>query len=220
MLAAPEKTSTRTNVALIGGLTVVMLGAMAFAVPAGPIPVRPDARGGVLLGHGRLSELQAELVARQGHRFLVVDFTGASMGDDAFWRDPFSKITQRGFRLWAYVSLAADAEVVEREARLAAARELVRRARIETLIVNGPGAVQAAEDLAAGTSVRVLPVTPPGVELSERAAVVGPDEVSQLPGVLPIVDLSRLSDPEQAKAKALVEQRTDGEYVLSYSAVR
>jgi len=220
MLAAPEKSSTRTNVALIGGLTAVMLGAMAFAVPAGPITVRPDARGGVLLGHGRLSELQAELVARQGHRFLVVDFTGAGIDDDAFWRGPFAKITQRGFRLWAYVSLAPDAEVVDREARLAVARELVRRSRIETLVVNGPGAVEAAEDLAADTSVRVVPVTPPGVELPERAAVVGPDEVAQLPGVLPIVDLSRLSEPDRVQARALVEERTDGDYILSYSAVR
>ncbi len=220
MLAAPDRSSSPFNVVLVFGLTVVMVGAMAFAVPAGPIEAKTGARGGVMIGHGRLSELQADLWAREGYAFLVVDFTGADMGDGAFWREPLGRIAQRGFPLWAHVALGARATNARRAASLEAAQTLATREHIQVLILSGEGAAAEARVIGSASRVRVIAVVPPGVELEERAVIVGPDEVSNLPGVLPIVRAGRLSGVERREARSLVEQRTDGEYIFALSAIR
>lgn len=184
---------------VILGLAVVILGAMAFAVPPAPIPAGDN--GAYLIGHGRLSAQLADQLSRADYAALVIDFTGANLGEDALWRPHFRAVDRRGFPIWGWVDLDGELE----HGGMDQARAVARSEKLAGLYVHGHGAVDAAE-LLDRPNLKVIPVigaddTPPSgdyavvVDLDGFLAGKSGDAVAVLDAAgLSLADLERARD--------------------------
>jgi len=132
---------TPASAPLITLLTVVCLGAMAFAIPAARIEIdTPHARG-YLVGFGRFSARLAEQIARSGYSELVIDVTDAQLGDDALWIEHFRAVSSLGIQVWAWIDVTDEA-VREH------AGKLIRSYNFAGVYVYGRGAAEYAAALA------------------------------------------------------------------------
>jgi hypothetical protein len=189
---------------VILGLAVVILAAMAFAVPPAPIPAGDN--GAYLIGHGRLSAQLADQLSRSDYAALVIDFTGANLDEDALWRSHFRAVDRRGFPIWGWVDLDGALE----RGGIDQARAVARSEKLAGLYVHGPDAVDVAASLDR-PNLKVIPVigaddAPPR---GEHAVVVGLDAfLAGEPGdAVAVLDAAGLSLPEIERARAAADGR-------------
>jgi len=176
MLASPLKALPGGTAALIAGLTVVLLAAMAAALPPSPIAVRPDTvERGYLVRHSMMSDRLAELKAAEGYTFLAVDLTDARFDDpQALWRDHFDLVAQRRFPLWAWVDVTRGA---------GQAHEVLRSLTVSGVLVYGKDAVDVAAALRRERpALNVVPVLPVGSAPidGDYAVVAEPDRFADV----------------------------------------
>jgi hypothetical protein len=159
-MLARAKVLSGGPVGMIGGLTVVVLGAIAFALPAPPI--EPGTSGGFVIGHEWVIGVAAERRARtEGYAFAVVDLTTADLRPGAYWREHTDEIRKRRLPVWGWVKI--DRTEASREH----ARAVLRSVGLAGLYVYGPGAVEEAESLGrVRAGIPIIPVlvrgaTPP-----------------------------------------------------------
>jgi len=143
------KPSTGHTAPVIVVLAVVIVAAMAFAVP--PAPIEIGDAGAYLIGQGRLSAQLADQLSRSNYGALVIDFTGVDLGESALWRSHFAAVDQRGYPIWGWVDLNGGVEQ---------ARAVARGEKLARLYVYGPDAVAVAAMLDK-PSLRVVPVLRP-----------------------------------------------------------
>ena len=144
------------SAAVIGGLGILILGAIAFALPQPAISAGD--RGGYLVAHSQLSGQFAEQLARTEYGFVVVDLTEANLDKEAFWRMQLAGIGKRRYPVWGWVNVTGG---------LDHAREVLSTVSVAGLYVYGDDSVAAAAALrAARPGLPILPVigadeTPP-----------------------------------------------------------
>jgi hypothetical protein len=150
-MLGPTAEAPKGSAALIAGLTVVLLAAMAAALPPSPIEGKPGAaERGYLVRHGSLSDSLAELKAAEGFRYLAVDLTGARFTEDALWRRHYDMATRRRFPVWAWVDVSAG---------LDQARTALQSLSVAGILVYGKDAAEAAAALRAERpALRIVPV--------------------------------------------------------------
>jgi len=114
MLAAPKQIRGK-SAPLIGGLLILILGAIALALPPAPIVRQGDSAGiGALHAAGLFSDGLAEQHAANGYGFLALDITGASNDRDALWRKELETVAARRFPVWAWIDVARAGEAEEK----------------------------------------------------------------------------------------------------------
>jgi len=151
--------------ALIAAITLIMLGAMAFAVPPSRIEVSViGVERGYLVSHTRLSATLAQNVAADGYTYLAIDLTTA--GDAALWSRQLDRVNEVQFPVWAWIDLGGG----DTEKKL---RELLPGLNLSGVFLAGPGAVARARQFAAANpSLTVLPVVSAGAERPEGPCAV------------------------------------------------
>ena len=114
MLAAPKQPRGK-SAPLIGGLLIIILAAIALALPPAPISRQADSGGvGALHAAGLFSDGLAEQHAANGYGFLALDITGASRDRDALWRRQLEVVAARRFPVWAWIDVARAGESEEK----------------------------------------------------------------------------------------------------------
>jgi len=103
MLSASKLVKSQSG-AVIGGLVVVMLAAIAIALPPSPIHIEAD-RGGVgsLESASLFSDGIAEQNAAAGFGFLALDLSRVSTNADALWRQQLELLSSRRLPIWGWV---------------------------------------------------------------------------------------------------------------------
>jgi len=195
----PFRASRTAPVILV--LAIVILAAMAFAVPPAPIPAGDN--GAYLIGHGRLSAELADQLSRSNYAALVIDFTGANLGEDALWRPHFRAVDRRGFPIWGWVDVDGGTEQ---------ARAVARSEKLSGLYVHGADAVRVAAEIARKQpNLEVIPVIgakdePPS---GEYAVVVGLDDflAGKPRDAVAVLDAASLSLQDVDRARAAADGR-------------
>lgn len=94
-------------------LALVLLGAIAFAIPPAPLE---GGSGGLLVTHSQISEALAETSAQAGYSFLVIDLYAAALdGPAALWVDHLDRVRRRRYPVWGWIDGRTD---FERAARM------------------------------------------------------------------------------------------------------
>lgn len=208
MLAPAPKEPTRGSAPLIGGLTVLLLAAMAAALPPSPIAVRPGSPDrGYLVRRSTLSDRLAELKAAEGYTFLAVDLTGARYDGEALWRDHFDRVSRRRFPIWGWIDVSGGP---------GPAYDALRSLTVAGLLVYGKDAVQVAAALRRERpALTVLPVLPQGSPPVEGpcAVVTEPARFAQVSnsGAMAVLAADRLSTGEIEELRSAAE----GPYLVS-----
>lgn len=134
-------------------LSLIFVGAIAFAIPPAPFEIRMDVERGFLVGHSRFSDQLAEQLVAGGYTYLAIDLTQARLerGEDTFWRRHFRHVASRRLPIWGWVDVSRGSEH---------ARNVVRSVNLAGLFVAGRDAAQVARDLAGGMrdDFRIVPV--------------------------------------------------------------
>jgi len=135
MLAAPKLPRSR-SAALIGGLLVAILAAIAMALPPSPIAREADvANVGALYGTSEFSDGLAEQIARTGFGYMALDLTSAGPERDAFWRTQLEVVAARRFPVWGWVDLSRNGD---------AAMKLIGELKLSGVFLYGEGAEDRA----------------------------------------------------------------------------
>ena len=104
--------------AVIVMVTLIMLGAMAFAVPPPRIEVKATGvQRGYLVSHSRFSATLAANLAAHGYTYLVVDLTRAGAEEGAHWPGHLDRVNEVQFPVWGWIEL--DSATEQEAARLA-----------------------------------------------------------------------------------------------------
>jgi len=143
----------RRSAPLITGLTLVLLVAIAYAIPRGRIEA--DVTGvqrGLLVGPSRFSDQLAEIVSRDGYNFLAIDLTEASHDPNALWVGEFDEVA-RIFEVWGWV-----------DARRGLAQAKTLTVPLKGLFLYAATPAQVEEVRRARPGLRVVPVAPPGAQ--------------------------------------------------------
>jgi len=102
--------SPRRSGAIITILTVLVLGAMANAIPrARLVPTVTGVERGCLVSEGRFSTMLAEIQSRSGYNYMAIDLTHAPLHGDAIWREPFDDVS-RIYPVWGWVDVRAGVD--------------------------------------------------------------------------------------------------------------
>jgi hypothetical protein len=110
MLGDSQSPAERRTPALITGLTILALGAMAMAIP--PARLTPKVTGvqrGFVVSSGSFSDLLAELLNGHGYTYMAVDLTQVPVRAGEIWRDQFNDVS-RIFPVWGWVDVRSGAE--------------------------------------------------------------------------------------------------------------
>lgn len=108
MLSAPKLPSSNSG-PVIGGVFVVMLAAIAIALPPSPIESSQDNRGfGSLESASLFSDGIAELNAQNGYGHMVLDLTQASVAKDSLWRKNLAIVSARRYPVWGWIEGTRD----------------------------------------------------------------------------------------------------------------
>jgi len=156
MLAVPPQ--LRSNTApVVGGLLILILAAIAMALPPAPIATQEGTGGlGTLESPGLFSAGMAEQNATGGYGFLVLDVTQAKLEQHSLWRTELDLVAKRRFEVWGWVNLARASESHEK---------LFGSLNLAGIYLFGPDAVIAAASLSGASASRgrpVIPVVPAG----------------------------------------------------------
>ena len=102
MLGATPRARGPKSATAITALTVIFLGAVALAIPDGPIEITTDHARGRLVSHVDVSDDIAMQFAKSGYTFLAVDVTGADLSKGTLLHRHLHRVTKR-FTLWAWI---------------------------------------------------------------------------------------------------------------------
>lgn len=196
-------------------LSLIFVGAIAFAIPPAPFEIDPSVERGYLVGHSRFSDQLAEQLVGDGYTYLAIDLTRARLerGEDTFWRRHFRHVAARRLPIWGWVDVSGGT---------AHASDIVRSVNLAGLFVVGGNAVEAAQELRGRVrdDFRIVPVvrfgtTPPegefAVAMTEKEFVADQDRFD-----LPIL----LADQLDASAIRAARGAADGDYLVARIAVR
>lgn len=162
MLAAPPQLKISTA-PLVGGLVILLLGAIAAALPPSPIATQEGTGGlGTLESPGLFSSGLAEQNAAAGYGYLVLDVSEVRLDQKSLWRSELDLVAQRRFAIWGWIDTKRAKE---------SAAELVSSLNLAGVYVYGEDAGAVAESLrtnARGRPVIAIPTPnaprPSGVE--------------------------------------------------------
>ncbi len=149
MFGGSTQPSARGTPAMVAGLTILALAAMAIAIP--PARLTPKVTGferGVLVSGASFSDMLAELLNGNGYTYMAIDLTHARLGAGEIWRVQFDEVS-RIFPVWGWVDARSGAEQ---------ARNVAAALPLSGLFVYGakPGDLEAVR--AAKPGLRVVPV--------------------------------------------------------------
>jgi len=106
-MLAPTPQTRAQSAPLIGGLLILVLAAIALALPPSPIERAPGSEGiGALFAPGLFSDGLAEQNARNGYGYMALDITGASDDREALWREQLEVVSARRYPVWAWIDVA------------------------------------------------------------------------------------------------------------------
>ena len=111
MLGATPRARGPGSAGAITALTVIILGAVALAIPDGPIEITTERARGRLVSHVDVSDDIAMQFAKSGYTFLAVDVTGGDLSKGTHLHRHLHRVAKR-FTLWAWI----DARIVAKEA--------------------------------------------------------------------------------------------------------
>jgi len=110
MFGGPEHVSSRGTPALITGLTILALGAMATAIPpARLVPTVSGVERGCLVSSASFSDMMAEFLNGQGYNYLAIDCTRVPLGAGDVWRRQFDAAS-RIYPVWGWVDMRGGVE--------------------------------------------------------------------------------------------------------------
>lgn len=105
MFGRPPQSAPRSAAALVTGLTILALGAMAAAIP--PARLTPGVTGverGYLVGGASFSDMMAELLNGNGYTYMAIDLTRAKLRAGEIWRVQFDEVS-RIFPVWGWIDV-------------------------------------------------------------------------------------------------------------------
>lgn len=211
MLGTPKPAPRAGSGLHVTVLAVVMLGAMAFAIPPAPIKTTKDGfERGLLVSHMRFSDLMAEQIANNGYTYLAIDVTLADTSRDALWRAHLDVVESRRFDVWGYCDLRGEGEEQ--------ARAIVRSLNLAGLFVYGPDAVrQAAALRRERAGLRVVPIVRPGgaPPKGEHAVALDRSAFVATDAKLPVL----IADQLDAAAVADARKQAKGSYLIADVAI-
>jgi len=113
MLVAPLK--FRSNTApLVGGLVILVLAAIAMALPPAPITTQGGTGGlGTIESTGLFGSGLAELNAAAGYGYLTLDLSAVNLSKNSFWREELDVVAQRRFSVWGWIDTTRAKEQPE-----------------------------------------------------------------------------------------------------------
>jgi len=197
---------------LIVGLTIVFLGAMAFAIPEPAIEKRAQARGGYLVGKGQLSDVLAEQKASEGYAYFAVDLTGATVGKPpAHWVNHLNRTAGRRFPIWGWLDTRGGID---------AAAEVLHGIQLAGLYVWGPDSRAFAAALRAKKpGLEILPVLREGESPAAGEACAIALSAEAFPGdgrARPVLIAGQLDYAAIEAARS----RATGDYLIATVPVR
>jgi hypothetical protein len=206
MFGGVDETRGVRSGAIIGGLTVLALAAMATAIP--PARLTPKTTGverGYVVSGASFSDMLAEMLNSDGYTYMAVDLTRADLRSGEVWRTQFDRAS-RIFPVWAWIDARGGIEQAE---KVAAALP------ISGLLLYGakPADIEAVR--AAKPGLRVVPVVTQAA--GDAAVALPPDRFAAEAGQvkMPVLLASRLreSEIEDLLAKA------PGDYLVCSIAI-
>lgn len=212
MLGGVQAPSPRSSAALVTGLTLLALAAMAAAIP--PARLTPKTTGierGYLVSGASFSDMMAELLNGNGYTYMAIDLTEAQLRAGEVWRVQFDDVS-RIFPVWGWVDVRGGADH---------AKKVAASLPLSGLFLYGAKPEDADEVRAAKPGLRVVPVVRAGETWSgkgDAGVALPPDRfAAEASGVKFPVLLAALLDEtaiEAARAKA------PGEYLVCSIAIR
>lgn len=150
MFGGIDETKGARSGAVIAGLTVLALAAMATAIP--PARLTPKATGverGYVVSGASFSDMLAEMLNADGYTYMAVDLSRADLRSGEVWRVQFDRAS-RIFPVWAWIDARQGIEQ---------AQKVAASLPIAGLLLYGakPADVEAVRDAKPG--LRVVPVT-------------------------------------------------------------
>ncbi|MHC4956924.1 MAG: hypothetical protein ACYTGN_01015 [Planctomycetota bacterium] len=202
MAIASGRLRPGNTTALVTVLALVMLGAMAFAVPPSRLTVQAgEGDRGYLVSHSRFSSVLASQIANDGYSMLAIDLSASGMGKEAAWRTHLDMVAEVQFPTWGWIDT--------RRVSADATEQIAAGANVAGLFVYGPGADDLAKRLRAEFGgLRVVPVINRGDSAPDmpHAVAMGLDDFVEFAGEtdFPVLRAARLSigDIEEARAAA------------------
>lgn len=195
-------------------LSLVFVGAIAFAIPPAPFEIDPGVERGYLVGHSRFSDPLAEQLVGDGYTYLAIDLTQARLesGEDTFWRRHFRDVASRRLPIWGWVDVSRGS---------AHAKDVVRNVNLAGLFVAGRNAVQAAQEIRGQVrdEFRIVPVVRLGAAPPEgefAVAMTGEEFVANQDRFdLPVL----VADQLDAAAIRAAREAAAGDYLVAGIAV-
>jgi hypothetical protein len=211
MLGGFDEGGSRRSAALIAGLTVLALAAMATAIP--PARLTPRATGverGYLVSGASFSDMLAELLNRDGYTYMAIDLTRAQLRPGEVWRAQFDNAS-RIFPVWGWVDAREGVEQ---------ARKVATALPISGLLLYGAKPEEVEAVRAAKPGLRVVPVVNAGATWAGKgdAAVALPPErflADAGQAKLPVLLAARLREAEIEDLLAKVP----GDYLVCSIAI-
>ncbi len=169
MLGGFQAPAPRRSAALVTGLTILALGAMAAAIP--PARLTPQVTGverGYLVSGAGYSDMMAELLNGNGYTYMAIDLTRAKLRGGEIWRVQFDEVS-RIFPVWGWVDVRGGAEQ---------ARNVAASLPLSGLFLYGATPMDAEAVRAVKPGLRVVPVVLAGETWSGKGdtAVALPPE--------------------------------------------
>ena len=140
--------------AVITAITLIMLGAMAFAVPPARIEVEEGGhQRGYLVPHSQFSPGLALNVAADGYTYLAIDLTTADTTKGAHWSMHLDRVNEVQYPVWGWIELGGAAE---QEAIRLAQVAAVEHASAKALVKNFEAKGSLTRDLAKQSIAAVI----------------------------------------------------------------
>jgi hypothetical protein len=209
MLGATTRAGAPKSAAAITALTVIILGAVAFAIPDGPIEIATEQARGRLVSHVDVSDDMAVQFSKSGYSFLAVDVSGADLAKGTHLHRHLHRVAKR-YTLWAWI----DAGVGAKEAG-----RLLTTFPFEGVFLYGADAPDLARTLSADEAFDALVIH--AVQRADRAPAGAPCvafQGSAFPGsgvAMPVLlgETLGLGEIEKARAKA------EGDYLVTRASL-
>jgi hypothetical protein len=210
MFGGSQKISARGTPALVTGLTILALGAMAAAIP--PARLAPKVTGverGYLVGSASFSDMMAEFLSGQGYTYMAIDFTRVPLKGGEVWRREFDAVS-RIFPVWGFVDARGGVEQ---------ARKVAATLPLSGIYLYGgkPEDVDAVRSAKPG--LRVVPVLRVGetwTGTGDAATALPPAKFADAAGAkLPVLLVERLGSAERDAARAGLK----GDYLVCSIAI-
>lgn len=148
------------TIPLVTVVAIVMLGAIAFAIPPSRLEISAKTgKLGYLAGHAEFSTVMASQLANDGYNMLAIDLTQADLAKDALWRAHLNRVAEVQFPVWAFVrSDKIDQKRLER---------IAGGANVSGIFLYGAGASEHAKLVRAMGGMPIVVVHREGEPLPE-----------------------------------------------------